>query len=176
MTINGLRMGIGNNPSNGARLILQQCLRASDENGVAVGFLVLGRTTREALSSWKGLLVLWGFLRSVWGSCPKLCVQLLGAKRRSCCLGVLLLNLKKAAPWVGWPPRWAVAACMAVSSTSILSKWLVTAPLPVQGGSNFSPSSEIFSKSLKQKAQITFLSGFKRVPEPHGVKVPLQLG
>lgn len=56
------------------------------------------------------------------------------------------------------------------------SKWLVTAPLPVQGGSNFSPGTEIFSKSLKQKAQIPFLSGFQRVPEPHGVKVPLELG
>lgn len=65
MNINGLRMEIGNQPFNGARLILQQCLRISDENCVAVGFLLLGRTTREALSSWKGLLVLWGFLRSM---------------------------------------------------------------------------------------------------------------
>lgn len=86
-------------------------------------------------------------------------------------------ELKKKLP-LGWgePPGGLLLGCMVLSSTAILSKWLVTAPLPVQGGSNFSPGTEIFSKSLKQKAQIPFLSGFKRVSEPHGVKVPLQLG
>lgn len=173
---NELRMEMRNNSCNGVRLILQQCLHITDENAVAVGFLLLGQTTREALLSWKGLVALWGFFRSSWRFCPRHYMQVLDDKRKSYCLGVLWLNLKISAPWVGWPPRWAVAGCMAVCSTAILSKWLVAAPLPVQGGSNFSPCTEIFSKSLKQKEQITFLSGFKRVAEPQGVKVPLLLG
>lgn len=165
-----------NNSFDGVGLILQQCLHVADEVAVAVGFVLLGQTTREALLSWKGLEALWGFFSSSWHFCPKHYVQALDDKRKGFCLGVLWLNLKINAPRVGRPPRWAVAGCMAVSSTAILSKWLVAAALPVQGGSNFSPCTEIFSKSLKQKEQITFLSGFKRVAEPQGVKVPLLLG
>lgn len=161
---------------SGVRLALQLCPPIPDEKCGAFGFLLLGETTREALLSWRGWWATRGFCGSGCHSCPKLEVQLLGGEGKSYCLGILPLNWIKATPWVGWPPRWVGAGCMAVSSTSILSKWLVTAPLPVQGGSNFSPGTEIFSKSLKQKAQIPFLSGFKRVPEPYGVKVPLQLG
>lgn len=99
-----------------------------------------------------------------------------GGQRGELLSGDSATELGGSCPLGGVTPGWAAAACMAVSSTSMPSKWLVTAPLPVQGGSNFSPGTEIFSKSLKQKAQIPFLSGFQRVPEPHGVKVPLELG
>lgn len=82
-------MEMRNNSCNGVRLILQQCLHITDENAVAVGFLLLGQTTREALLSWKGLVALRGFFRSSWRFCPRHYVQVLDDKRKSYCLGVL---------------------------------------------------------------------------------------
>lgn len=54
MNMNGLRKQVGNAGFNGVRLALRLCLPMADENRVAVGFLVLGETTREALLSWRG--------------------------------------------------------------------------------------------------------------------------
>lgn len=82
-------MEMRNNSFNGVRLTLQQCLHIADAVAVAVGFVLLGQTTREALLSWKGLVALWGFFRSSWHFCPKHYVQVLDDKKKSFCLGVL---------------------------------------------------------------------------------------